>query len=335
MYTKFDNPTLVVYHSDCFFLFWLIKMKHLVFILVFAVSAGLSVMGLISSYRLKEMKLPFSSSLFYYKVFLVAFGFYGIWSHLIFTYLYEGSILEGIEDAGLLGFFPILGIPLLIVAWYLFLQFSVEIGERKFPGWYSIVYFLILIVGFFLLGIYYSHQVNTNRLFDWMFIQQILVIINFIFILSGSLVILNKRKKITQNYSSSLIIGSELIPFALFSISLFMVSSHWLFVVSSIIFYFSAITILPTLLYFKSAKFVSFSRDFEGFCEKFEISKREAEIIQEICKGKTNKEIGDSLYITLQTVKDHTHRIYSKTNVSNRVQLTNLVNEFLNSASNS
>ena len=49
------------------------------------------------------------------------------------------------------------------------------------------------------------------------------------------------------------------------------------------------------------------------------------EIIELICKGKSNRDISDSLFISLQTVKDHVHRIYLKTGVKNRVQLTNLI----------
>ena len=59
-------------------------------------------------------------------------------------------------------------------------------------------------------------------------------------------------------------------------------------------------------------------------CKKYKISKREQEIILLICEGKTNKEIEDELFISLQTVKDHIYRIYQKTGVKNRVQLTNL-----------
>ncbi|MBN2634498.1 MAG: response regulator transcription factor [Bacteroidales bacterium] len=66
---------------------------------------------------------------------------------------------------------------------------------------------------------------------------------------------------------------------------------------------------------------------FTGFCGKFEISPRESQIVHEICNGLSNKEIADKLFISLQTVKDHTHRIYIKTNVRSRVQLINLVKE--------
>jgi DNA-binding NarL/FixJ family response regulator len=66
---------------------------------------------------------------------------------------------------------------------------------------------------------------------------------------------------------------------------------------------------------------------FEDFCSKYDISPRESDIIREICNGLSNKEISERLFISLQTVKDHTHRIYIKTNVRSRVQLINLVKD--------
>lgn len=62
----------------------------------------------------------------------------------------------------------------------------------------------------------------------------------------------------------------------------------------------------------------------EHLFEKFNISNREQEIIGLICKGKTNKEIEDALFISVKTVKGHVYSIYRKTGVKNRVQLTNL-----------
>jgi DNA-binding CsgD family transcriptional regulator len=65
----------------------------------------------------------------------------------------------------------------------------------------------------------------------------------------------------------------------------------------------------------------------EEFCKKYEVSPRETDIVREICNGLSNKEISEKLFISLQTVKDHTHRIYIKTNVKSRVQLIYLVKE--------
>jgi DNA-binding CsgD family transcriptional regulator len=66
----------------------------------------------------------------------------------------------------------------------------------------------------------------------------------------------------------------------------------------------------------------------DGFVAKYGITAREKDVILEIYKGKTNQEIADTLFVTLQTIKDHTHRIYQKTQVRNRNQLASLVRKF-------
>jgi DNA-binding CsgD family transcriptional regulator len=63
----------------------------------------------------------------------------------------------------------------------------------------------------------------------------------------------------------------------------------------------------------------------ERFIDRYKITKREEEVIRELCSGKSNREISESLFISLQTVKDHVYRIYQKTDVRNRVQLINLI----------
>jgi DNA-binding CsgD family transcriptional regulator/uncharacterized membrane protein len=65
-------------------------------------------------------------------------------------------------------------------------------------------------------------------------------------------------------------------------------------------------------------------KQFAKLLNKYNISKREREVLELICEGKTNKQIEKILFISLQTVKDHVSRIYQKTGVKNRVQLNNL-----------
>ena len=64
----------------------------------------------------------------------------------------------------------------------------------------------------------------------------------------------------------------------------------------------------------------------EHVLDRHGITKRERQIVEKICLGKTNKQIAEELFISLQTVKDHTHRIYSKIGVNSRVQLVQLMN---------
>ena len=59
--------------------------------------------------------------------------------------------------------------------------------------------------------------------------------------------------------------------------------------------------------------------------DRYGITPREREIIDQICAGSTNQEIADRLFISLATVKDHNYNIFRKTGVRNRVELVNLL----------
>ena len=54
------------------------------------------------------------------------------------------------------------------------------------------------------------------------------------------------------------------------------------------------------------------------------LSTREVEVLELISKGLTNKEISDTLFISLNTTKSHISNIYSKLNTKNRVQTIEL-----------
>ena len=55
--------------------------------------------------------------------------------------------------------------------------------------------------------------------------------------------------------------------------------------------------------------------------EKPLLSEREMEIVQLVAQGYRNKEIGEKLYISEQTVKNHLHNIFDKLGVSDRLEL--------------
>lgn len=50
------------------------------------------------------------------------------------------------------------------------------------------------------------------------------------------------------------------------------------------------------------------------------LSKRESEVLAEMTKGKTNKEIAEALFVSEKTVKTHVSHIFSKLQVSDRTQ---------------
>ena len=308
-------------------------MKIVAFFICFILSVGLAAFGVMIAYRLKKRKdSGFASSLFYYTLLIIVYGFYSIWGHLAFGQLLRDVITSPNNLRNIVSIFPIMGIPVLIVAWYLFVQFSVELIGRKLPKYVSVIYFSICLLVLLFLGNYFKNQVVHQEAIRHLLLFKSLAIANVVVTSIGSINIIIFGPRNALKLSGKLLFLFWIIPAILSASALFMVSSHWSLTILFTIFYFSQIVVAPGYIYMKVATLSDKpDQSFESFCHAFEISKRETEIILEICQGKTNQAIADSLFITLQTVKDHIHHIYTKTGVRNRVQLTNLVRDKIKS----
>lgn len=54
--------------------------------------------------------------------------------------------------------------------------------------------------------------------------------------------------------------------------------------------------------------------------EKYNLTKRETDVLACLCRGLTNQQITEQLFITIHTVKKHTSNLYRKLGVANRAQ---------------
>ena len=64
---------------------------------------------------------------------------------------------------------------------------------------------------------------------------------------------------------------------------------------------------------------------FDQNCELYHLTSREKDISKLICQGKKYKDIGEILFIAERTVTKHAQNIFLKTMVTNKVELTNLL----------
>jgi DNA-binding CsgD family transcriptional regulator len=294
-------------------------------------SVAMTAAGIILTSRLRNnYKSDIFSSLLYFEIFISAFGFYGIWGQVVI----KAFLTQYITVELLLRFTGIamlLGLPFLVFAWLMLIQFAAGISGRKNSGWTVFAFLFGNFSVLFLLG-YFIAGKNTKD--PTMLIKNYYILMNVAWSLiasylihlpiKGREMIYEYDRKITAPVISILGI-SQCIPLVFYS------NQSWIALIFIFAFflgntflpiYFSYFTLIP-------ASVIEPSKDlsFESFCRKFEVSPRETDVVREICNGLSNQEISDKLFISLQTVKDHTHRIYMKTNVKSRVQLINLVKE--------
>jgi DNA-binding CsgD family transcriptional regulator len=300
---------------------------YLIFILSVAFAAG----GVLLSSRLRNRyNREIFSLLLYYQVFIFTFGFYGIWGQVVIRafltpYISE-ELLIRFTDISML-----LGLPFLVFAWLMLLRFSAEISGRKINNWHVLTFLLLNFTVIAIMGFAMS---KTNTLRPAALIKYYFIVMHLIYSLWSSLLIIFalRGKSVIHDYDRKRIGTGIFLVMVLQCLPLlFYGSQQYLSIIFTFTF-FAGNAFLPVymsygtlLTIFSSEKGINIS--FEEFCKKFEVSPRETDIVREICNGLSNKEISEKLFISLQTVKDHTHRIYTKTNVKSRVQLIYLVKE--------
>lgn len=84
-------------------------------------------------------------------------------------------------------------------------------------------------------------------------------------------------------------------------------------------------TALENIIRFAEMKDMKNTYQGETLREQFQLTKREMEIVQCVCQGLTNDEIGERLYISRFTVETHLKNIFDKTGVKHRAGLANLL----------
>ncbi|UCC39613.1 MAG: helix-turn-helix transcriptional regulator [Candidatus Aminicenantes bacterium] len=319
-------------------------MHNILFIIIIILSICAGLYTILVTYQMnKKYRLSYLSTYLYFQIFINVFGMYGILGQSIVKRILQQqeSSYQTIETIG--HFFSILGIPFLIFAWYMFIRLCREIIEKKLSRAFNLGYFFSLIFIFFVYGI----VIVIINLFDfgdepyaffssailWLF--AILEVLVLVVALSQLLIYAKEIKDEKRREAAQIFAYLNLFVFCVRIIFYFLASENNTLAAVYLLVFFSGH--IPPVLYWRAylkKHFIAPALQdiavltMKQFLREYKISKREEEVIRQLCEGKTNKEISEALFISLQTVKDHIYRIYQKTDVKNRVQLINLIQGF-------
>jgi DNA-binding CsgD family transcriptional regulator len=268
---------------------------------------------------------------FYYLAAFFAFAIHGIWGPIATraTLASLGVATDTVEAAA--SVLPLLALPVLFVSWLMLLPTASSLfGVALKPIWIPlhVALFLALIAAAWLAVD--AAQIAADRLpRNVLRVEVALALVLEACYLARFVVLAvrfpeqsARRRSVLLRFTALLCAGFVLRSFTL----PFAFSFPWM--LGAVPLYF--VSNLPALLYVARSADALFApvkvevtdeAGMERLFEQHQITKRERQIVREICSGKTNREIAATLFISLQTVKDHTHRIYSKLGVGSRLQL--------------
>ncbi len=284
----------------------------------FAITLSITAGGILSLFRFEKLKaLRSYRYLQYYLILIYTFGFYGLWSTYFVDYLGAG------EELLLKKVILFMATPFLVIGLIMQLLWINYMVNRPISNWILLVFSSILVV--LLVYLYNTDALVFLSKASDLFNVFAAIVISFGFLtftLIGTKALTRPARKGIFALLFLLIvlhiilvldlgIGFRYVPM-LFIVFFALHTGNGL-----VFIYMARVETIP--------ESDEFNRRFDQFIAMHKITRREKEIITELCKGYTNQQVADALYITQQTVKDHTSRIYLKTRTKNRTQLVKMI----------
>ncbi len=300
-------------------------------ILAFIVSMASASGSILLSAKLREStRTGLISTLLYLQTFYFTFGFYAIWGQVILA-VFLAPFLEGDLLVKANNLLLLLGSPFAVLTWFMLVKLSGElVGKRT-----SILAGFLIVPGTITLAVVADWLLlKFSRADMFTLIKFTFITMNLVYsVLAAAMLLSGKRNKLLLRRTDTGRIATGILIAMLLQNALLLLYSEniYLALAFMIVFFLTGAFIPLYLNYWADLSVLRPEPEdrvsFDAFYARYEISPREKEIIREICNGLSNQQIADKLFITLQTVKDHTSRIYFKTNCSGRAHLIKLVNE--------
>lgn len=292
------------------------------FLFCLGLAAGGTLIVFRRSYYRQHLSMRY---LQYYLILIYTFGFYALWSQLLLRSLFV-AIINPDHLPSLLRFLIMISVPFLLAAKIMLIFWAVHVLTfRKHIVMFPVLIIVCVAVAVGYVG--YDAPFTVYRVYGGFVLLLMTSIATLL--LFGKVNYLGEKPRLILSglifciglIHTPLYLGFWQVPLVELVFILLYFLGHSAFVV-----FFAYKVELPKPEIPQIPSIVTQETPpFELFITTYGITPREGEIIQEIYRGKTNQEIADQLFVTVQTIKDHTHRIYQKTDVKSRTQLASLM----------
>jgi DNA-binding CsgD family transcriptional regulator len=293
---------------------------------------------LLSRQLLSTYASAFLRDYFYYLAAFHAFALYGLWGQIVTRGLLAALETDAAAIEVVAGFLPAFGVPFLLVSWAMLLAMAGSMfGKPLKTAWHSVhvVVFLLLLLGSWL-AVGWVRAEPGSRFVGLGALEAAAMIGVELVYFAAFLVLVARfgaaaeadKRRVFFRFAALMGVG-----FAARSLLAGLVLADVRLAPVALLGAYASN--LPALLYLRANADRVFApvraeqatkAGIAHVLDRYGVTKRERQIVEKICLGKTNKQVADELFISLQTVKDHTHRIYSKIGINNRMQLVQLMN---------
>jgi DNA-binding CsgD family transcriptional regulator len=254
----------------------------------------------------------------YFLILLYVYGYYSLWSGILLSGFMQ---IENVERIALL--LAQMGAPFLLVSLAMLLVWAARLQKRP------VIPLLLLTAGS-------SGVIVLALVWSGWSVADSLSSLGTVVAMTSTLALLGvlltgKQPFISRSgkrWLMMLIFASGIIHLTIFTPLTAFQHFNGVF---AFLFYLLNTAMVVIYCYQATEEMAPPSLSLDDMLRRYGISKREADVLRGIYAGQTNQEIANQLFISLQTVKDHSSRIYQKTFVKNRAQLTTLIRESQNS----
>ena len=297
-------------------------------------SIGLSLYIIFVGYQLyRHFQFRFLLIYLYYLIAVSIYGFFAWTGEFMGGYLFEAGQITAFQ--ALKPLVSLIAYPFIPLGVYLFILLIREFLNKKVPPLLTVLYwFLWILVSIgILLATRESLQNQQQYIFSAMHRAAGILMLIFRYLALNHLFFNLSTIKGDPKYPVAKFFGC----YYLIAFSLYFVATHFAPDVFAFNFAWPLVFFslnLPPLLVMRHYLYCNHIDQYMGmdsdcnlkqFFSVHRISSQEEDIIHLLFEGRSNREIGDVLFISTGTIKNYTSNIYKKIGVKDRLQLINLV----------